>query len=254
LRDDGIAVGAQASHAFGKPISQQLNSGWQYTPGMVGAFHCDRGSPCSATASVSVVPAWCFDPSWRELVLFLEPFESCTVGVGHPIQALSDMRSTDARSADIGCFAGVIRFFQVSLYSVEPSEPVLACNLLAKNDRRSLRGNEAVEIGPEVALIIEPSALSCGAEGLAGAGACPNRSIVWPSCKPQGVRPDADACEEMALRESSKVVGSDINNAPLVNDTRRDMPGSDQVAQPLGCIRVEFVIVRSQRGDSISIR
>jgi hypothetical protein len=97
------------------------------------------------------------------------------------------MRSADARSADIGCCAGVVRSFQVSLYSVEPSEPVLACNLLAKNDRRPLRGDEAVELWPEMALIIEPSALACCAEGLAGTGACPDRSIVWPSCEPQGV-------------------------------------------------------------------
>jgi hypothetical protein len=30
------------------------------------------------------------------------------------------------------------------------------------------------------------------------------------------------------------------------------MPGGYQVAQPLGCVRVDLVIVRSQRGDSIS--
>lgn len=54
----------------------------------------------------------------------------------------------------------------------------------------------------------------------------------------------------MALREFSKVFGSDINNAPLVNNAGRYMPRRDKIAQPLGCIRVEFVIVRSQSGYS----
>lgn len=62
------------------------------------------------------------------------PFQSRACGVGHPIQPLSDVRSTDARSAQIGRCAGVIRCFQVSLYKVEPSEAVSACNLFAKDN------------------------------------------------------------------------------------------------------------------------
>ena len=44
--------------------------------------------------------------------------------VGDPPEALSDVRSADARSAEIDRCAGVVRPFQVSLYSVEPLETV----------------------------------------------------------------------------------------------------------------------------------
>ena len=57
-------------------------------------------------------------------------------GVGHPIQPLSDMRRTDARSAQIGRPDGPARSFQVRPYKVEPVEAVRACNLLAKDDWR----------------------------------------------------------------------------------------------------------------------
>ncbi|MGV1823306.1 hypothetical protein [Agrobacterium vitis] len=40
-----------------------------------------------------------------------------------------------------------------------------------------------------------------------------------------------------------EVVGMDIHDAPFINVTRRDMASSDQVAQPLGRIRVDLVVV-----------
>jgi hypothetical protein len=53
--------------------------------------------------------------------------------VGHPVEALSDVRRADARSAQICRPDGVARRFKVSLYKVEPHEAVRACNLLAKD-------------------------------------------------------------------------------------------------------------------------
>lgn len=99
----------------------------------------------------------------------LAPFQSRAAAVGHPIQPLADVRSTDARSAQIGRCAGVIRCFQVSLYKVEPSEPVSACNLFAKDDWRAALLDEIVEVGPQVPLVSKPAAFTCRAERLAGA-------------------------------------------------------------------------------------
>jgi hypothetical protein len=61
---------------------------------------------------------------------------SVAFGVGHPNkpEALSDVRRADARSAQICRPEGVARCFHVSVYKVEPTEAVLACNLLAKDD------------------------------------------------------------------------------------------------------------------------
>jgi hypothetical protein len=73
----------------------------------------------------------------RVAVAFLALALSFSVGVGHPVQSLPDVRSADARSAEIECCAGVTRSLQVRLYKVEPSKSVLARNLLSKEDWRA---------------------------------------------------------------------------------------------------------------------
>jgi hypothetical protein len=108
-------------------------------------------------------------------------FQSLVVGVGHPVQPLSDVRSADARSAQIGCCRGVTRSFQVSLYKVEPLQAVFTCNLLAKDDWRSALADEPVERRPKVPLISKPCAFACRAERLAWAGTRPDRAVVGPS-------------------------------------------------------------------------
>jgi hypothetical protein len=115
------------------------------------------------------------------------------------------MRSTDARSAKIDRCAGVIRAFQVSLYKVEPLKAVAACNLLAKDDWRAALRDETEEFGPEMAFVSEPGAFTGGAKGLAGTGARPDGAVVGPSGAAQGIGPDADAGEEMTLRETCEV-------------------------------------------------
>jgi hypothetical protein len=98
-----------------------------------------------------------FDPSERRPV-GLQSFAICPpspfdfVGVGYPlsnpVESLSDVRRTEARSAGIDRPAGVARSFQVSLYKVEPAKSVLARNLLAKDDCRSAVLNKPVEVRP----------------------------------------------------------------------------------------------------------
>jgi hypothetical protein len=63
-------------------------------------------------------------------------------GVGHPEQALSDMRRTRARSAQIGGPDGISQMLQVSAYSGEPFTSVSARNLLAKDHSRRALGDE----------------------------------------------------------------------------------------------------------------
>lgn len=109
------------------------------------------------------------------------PSNSLAAGVGHEEEALSDVRSAEARSAEIERPEGVARSFQVSLNSVEPSKSVLGRNLLAKDDVRGVGSNEAEELGPQVTVVSGAGALACRAEGLAGARSCPNRSGVVPT-------------------------------------------------------------------------
>lgn len=70
------------------------------------------------------------------------------LAVGHPMQPLPDMRRADARRAEIESPAGVALCFQVSVYKVEPSQAVLARNLLAKADAWLSDAYEMVERGP----------------------------------------------------------------------------------------------------------
>jgi hypothetical protein len=157
-----------------------------------------------------------FSPPLRVPSSFLTPFMSLVVGVSQPFsdkpEALANVRCADARSAQISRPEGVARCFHVRLYSVEPSEAVLARNLLSKDDWRTALADEPVELGPEVALIGKSGSFSGGAEGLTRARASPDGPVVGPSCETEGVGPDADSGEEVALREFAKIVGSNINN------------------------------------------
>jgi hypothetical protein len=162
---------------------------------------------------------------------------------GHEEESLADMRRADARSAKISRCKGVTRRFHVSVNSVEPTEAVLARNLLSKNSWRVALRDELVEVGPQVPLISNPIASACVAERLAGARARPNSAMVRPPSAAQGVRPDADAGEEVALGESLEVVWSYILDAPFIDHARRDVPLGDQFTQPRGRLLVELVVV-----------
>ncbi|EIB3589053.1 hypothetical protein RIX54_002803 [Salmonella enterica] len=60
--------------------------------------------------------------------------------------------------------------------------------------------------------VIESPAFPWLAEWLTGAGTCPDGATVRPSGASQGVRPDADPGEKMALCESLKVIGGNFLN------------------------------------------
>jgi hypothetical protein len=128
-----------------------------------------------------------------------EPLESHALVVGHEEQPLSDVRRPDARSAKICVPDGVPRCFQVSVNKVEPRQRVLACNLLAKDDRRASLSDEVEPVRPEMPLIVKRQAFACLAERLAGATACPNSTIVRPPSATKRIAPHSDAGEEMAL-------------------------------------------------------
>ena len=109
------------------------------------------------------------------------PFASLTVGDGHEVEALADVRSTDARRAQIRRPEGVTRSFQVSRNKVEPPEAIRARNLLSKDDWRAALADEPEPLGPEVAIVRFAAAPPGRRERLAGAAPCPNRSSVRPS-------------------------------------------------------------------------
>jgi hypothetical protein len=75
-------------------------------------------------------------------------FGVAAIGVGQPVEALSDVGRAEARRAGINRPEGVARSFHVSLYKVEPTKAVFACNLLASDDWRAALLDEIVEVRP----------------------------------------------------------------------------------------------------------
>lgn len=96
-------------------------------------------------------------------------FASSTVGVGHPEEALSDVRCPDAVCAQYSRPDRVAIRFQVCRYSIEPVEANRLRNLFPKDSLRMELGDKPTKDGPEVAIIACAFSLACGAEWLAWA-------------------------------------------------------------------------------------
>jgi hypothetical protein len=161
----------------------------------------------------------------RRLIL-----SSVSLGVGHEPQSLSDVRRADAASRDTDRPAGVTFSRQVSLNKVEPSVVNRCFNLFTKDNVRSALADKVEPGRPEMALVCNaPPGTGC-AEWLAWARACPNRSVLGPSGKAQGVTPSTKAGKEVALGVSGKIACFDILDAPRINVTLGNMPRVYQIA------------------------
>jgi hypothetical protein len=142
---------------------------------------CGVGHPVRAASAGSAPPAW-FGPPLLPSVA-----RGVFHGFRNPPEPLSDMGRADARSAEINRPAGVARSFQVSLYKVEPTEAVLARNLLAKDDWRAALADEMEPAGPYVPLVSKPCTFARRAERLAGEAGGPTWPGVGPPGSPEGV-------------------------------------------------------------------
>jgi hypothetical protein len=137
-------------------------------------------------------------------------------------QSLSDVRRAEARSAQIESREGVTRCFHVRLYSVEPSERVFACNLLAKDDARTVLANEPIKGRPEVSRVSNPLSPACRAERLAWRAPSKDGPVVWPPGLPQAVGPSSNSAEPVALGKGYNIAGVDIEDRSLINFSRGD--------------------------------
>jgi hypothetical protein len=63
-----------------------------------------------------------------------------------------------------------------------------------------------------VPLVLATASFAGGAERLAGAGAGPDGSLVWPPRKPESKGPTTDAGKEMTLTETCQIGRSNIDN------------------------------------------
>lgn len=165
------------------------------------------------------------------------------MGVGHPVESLSEVRSPDPRSAQICRPDGISRSFQVKRNSIEPRKASWTRNLLAKDDCRLTDVDEMEETRPEMPLVSSPFSFACLAERLARTAAGPNVMVVCPTCQPEGVTPAADAGEEMTLLVSDEINGSDVFNGSVIYISVRDHARFDQFPKPCGGFGVVLVVV-----------
>jgi len=91
------------------------------------------------------------------------------------------MRGTDATSRQIDRPDGVVTTFQVSEYKVEPSERILACNLLSHDDGWATGPDELKPRWPEVPFVFEAALFSGDRETLTWAATGPEGPTVVPS-------------------------------------------------------------------------
>jgi hypothetical protein len=211
------------------------------------------GHVANLAASVNVVPE-CRPLSVEYPAAPLER-ESSRVGVGQPDgteeEALPDVRSADARSAQIRSPDGVARSFQVSANNVEPREASPACNLLAKHDWRAALADEAEPLGPEVAGVIESCAVASIGEGLAGTGAGPHMAIVGPASEPERVGPGSESGEGVELSNAHKVICAEIADRADIDTPAGDVPGVGQVEEPVGGEGLDLVVERGDHGADL---
>jgi hypothetical protein len=94
-----------------------------------------------------------------------------------------------------------------------------------------------------VALVIGRLAFAGGREGLAGTGTGPNRSVVGDSCESESEGPSADAGEEMALRVTLEVIGTNVHDRARVQVAWRDVSNSNEIAKPGRAIGIDLVVI-----------
>lgn len=147
----------------------------------------------------------------------LLPSVACAVGQRDPIEPLADVGGVHGRSRDIDRPTGVVFASQISGDSVEPIEASLSRNLLSHDNSGPTGTDEAMKVWPQMPWIISTGSFAGLRERLAGARACPKRSIVGPSCEPCGEAPSAEAGEEMALVESMQIIRLNIGDGSRVD-------------------------------------
>jgi hypothetical protein len=240
LRDDSIAEGVQFIHATGYPIHHPLSFDVGRTP--LCNIHCDQ----FREPSMPDLEALRQRPLGTRFIRL--PGSTLSSGlsavqVGAPEKSLSLVGSPDACSRQIGTPAGISTGFQVSANSGEPFEPIFARNLFSKDCCRAALGDKVVKSGPEVSFVGMTFPPSSDRKRLTRATAGPDWNFIRVSGEFKSIGPSADAGEEMGLGVAAQVVGSHIDDAPLVNVASGDVSGCDEVSEPSRCVGGDFIVI-----------
>lgn len=161
-----------------------------------------------------------------------------------PIEALPLLRGADACRTGIDRCDGVARSFQVIEYNVEPSRSVRTRNLFANDNVRLALLNETEESGPEMTVVVEPSAQPGSTERLARKGCGPRpQSAARPSGLLECVGPDTDAGEPMDDIVAADIACRNFLDRPSVNPSSWKSSSCAEFPHPVRGERRMLVVV-----------
>jgi hypothetical protein len=176
---------------------------------------------------------------------------SSVFGVSHPVKPLSDVRRADAVCAQYTMPDGVAFSLQVCTYSVEPAVADRAFNLFTKDAVRAALADEAEERGPEVPVVALGFPLPRRRERLTGAASGPHGAVAPPG-EGEGVVPASNARKEVNPVKSSNVICRHVADVAPIDFPRGNQAVADELAQPLGGLRVELVVIRPHDSPPVS--
>lgn len=206
----------------------------------------------AVSAEIFAVPAATLAAEWLVVAEVTEQFDIALIFVSidsrwllfcDEPESLSDVRSADACSRETNRPDGVAFSFHVIANKVEPPVGNRAFNLLTKEDWRAALADEVIPRWPKMAGIGAAIFGTRRTEGLTRTTARPNRSVIGPSGKSEGVTPTADPGKEVALGEASQVVRVKGLDVTLVYLSIRDQAVGDQFPQPCRRKRIMLVVV-----------
>lgn len=93
-------------------------------------------------------------------------------------------------------------------------------HLLSKNDWRFTLSDEFKEVREQVSFVLFSKSLPCNAERLTREACGPDRSIIWPSRKLQGVVPSSNSGKPMDSLCRAKIASLYLCNRSLIYKTR----------------------------------
>jgi hypothetical protein len=141
-----------------------------------------------------------------------EPSALPTTGVGQPVEALSDVRRADGRSAQTDRCEGVADTLQVKSNSVEPAVRNRCFNLFAKDSSRSALEDELSPNRPKMTAVGHSRTATGGRERLTRATSRPDLALGRPAGEGKGEGPASDAGEKVTGGIAGEVSGSNIGN------------------------------------------
>ncbi|KRB08046.1 hypothetical protein [Lysobacter sp. Root690] len=145
---------------------------------------------------------------------------------------VAPMRGVDGTSWNNNRPAGVAFGLQIRQNSVERQRDE-ASNVFAQECSGSRGCNKAMQLRPEVTVVLLRALSSRDAERLAREAARPDFFVVGPAGETAGVGEATEAGEEVALAVTVQIVCGNRSDVSVIDIASRDESGVHEISEPL---------------------